>query len=131
MNRSLGGIKSKAYLIIVGAFFIGVVTGSLLMNLVVAKSPSISIAKPSMLDELAEELKLTPEQKAQVGEIYKTSRQKGKDLAKVLQPQMEELRMQTKAKVRSILTPEQQIQYTTWCSRREADRQKSEKNGRN
>jgi Spy/CpxP family protein refolding chaperone len=91
MERSLGGIKSKAYLIIVGAFFIGVVTGSLLMNLVVAKSPPTPIAKPTILDDLAIELKLTSEQKAQVGEIYKDSRQKGKDLAKILQPQMDEL----------------------------------------
>jgi Spy/CpxP family protein refolding chaperone len=127
MERSLGGIKSKAYLIIVGAFFIGVVTGSLLMNLVVAKVPSTPVTKPTMLDELADELKLTPEQKAQVGEIYKDSRQKGKDLAKALQPQMDELRVQTKAKVKMLLTPEQQARYATWCTRREADRQKNER----
>jgi Spy/CpxP family protein refolding chaperone len=127
MERSLGGIKSKAYLIIVGAFFIGVVTGSLLMNLVVAKSPPTPIAKPTILDDLAIELKLTSEQKAQVGEIYKDSRQKGKDLAKILQPQMDELRVQTRARVKNVLTPEQQSQYATWCSRRETERQKNER----
>ncbi len=127
MEHSLGGIKSKAYLIIVGAFFIGVVTGSLLMNLVVAKAPSAPTVKPTMLDDLAGELQLTPEQKNRVGEIYKDSRQRGKDLAKALQPQMDELRVQTKAKVRNVLTPEQNSQYETWCSRREAERQKNER----
>ena len=59
MERSLGGIKSKAYLIIVGAFIIGVVTGSLLMNLVVAKAPPLQ--KPPLIDELTGELQLSVE----------------------------------------------------------------------
>ena len=124
MERSLGGIKSKAYLIIVGAFVIGVVTGSLLMNLVVAKSPPPP--KPTLVDELTSELQLSLEQKSKVDEIYKDSRQRGKDLGQIIQPQLDELRVQTRARVKAILTPDQQSRYATWCTQRESERKKNE-----
>lgn len=124
MEPSLGGIKSKAYLIIVGAFIIGVVTGSLLMNLVVAKS--IPAQKPTLIDELTRDLKLSPEQKGKIDEIYKDSRQRGKDIAKTIQPKLDELRGQTRAKVKEILNPNQQTQYEHWCIQREGERKKKE-----
>ncbi len=124
MEPSLGGIKSKAYLIIVGAFIIGVVTGSLLMNLVVAKPPLSP--KPPLIDELTRELLLSTEQKSKVDEIYKDSRQRGKDIAKVIQPHIDELRVQTRAKVKIVLNPNQQAKYENWCVQREAERKKKE-----
>ncbi len=124
MQPSVLGIKSKAYLIIVGAFIIGVVTGSLLMNLVVAKS--LPAQKPSLLEELTRELQLTTEQKSKVDEIYKDSRQRGKDIGKVIQPQLDELRLQTRAKVKTILAPQQQQQFENWCAQREVERKRKE-----
>ncbi len=124
MQSSLGGIKSKAYLIIMGAFIIGVITGALLMNLVVVKSPPLQ--KPPLIDELTGELDLSSEQKNKVDEIYKDSRQRGKDLAKVIQPQIDEIRVQTRAKVKTLLNPDQQVRYENWCSNREGTRRKSE-----
>lgn len=124
MEPSLGGMKSKAYLIIVGAFIIGVVTGSLLMNLVVAKS--LSSQKPPLIEELTRELQLSAEQKNKVDEIYKDSRQRGKDIARVIQPKLDELRVQTRAKVKEILHPKQQSHYENWCVQREAERKKKE-----
>ena len=112
MERSLSQIKSKAYLIITGAFIIGVVTGILLMNLVVTKSRPLQ--KLQLIDELTNELKLSTEQKYKVDEIYKESRQRGKDIAKIIQPQIDELRGQTRAKVKMILNPNQQAQYANW-----------------
>lgn len=124
MEHSVGGIKSKAYLIIIGAFIIGVVTGSLLMNLVVAKAPIPQ--KPTVIEELTGELVLTPDQRRKVDDIFKESRQHGKELSKIIQPQMEDIRLQTRLKVKSILTPDQQDRYEKWCTRREVDRKKSE-----
>ena len=124
MLSSQGGIKRKAYLIIVGAFVIGIITGSLLMNLVVAKS--LPAQKPPLIDELTRELQLSTEQKNRVDEIYKDSRQRGKDIAKVIQPQIDELRVQTRAKVKTVLHHPQQIQFENWCVQREAERKKKE-----
>lgn len=124
MKQPLSKIKSKAYLIIVGAFSIGVVTGSLLMNLVVANSTPLK--KPTVLDELSTEIKLSPEQKNKVDEIYKDSRQRGKEILKSVQPQMDELRAQTKSKIKSLLDPQQQSGYDTWCAKKEAERKKNE-----
>lgn len=124
MGTSPGGIKSKAYLIIVGAFIIGVVTGSLLMNLVIAKS--IPAQKPPLIEELTRELQLSPEQKSKVDDIYKDSRQRGKDIAKGIQPKLDDLRVQTRAKVKEILNSKQQAQYEYWCVQRETDRKKKE-----
>lgn len=120
VEKSLGGIKSKAYLIIFAAFFIGVVTGTLLMNLVTAKT--VPATKPSLVDELAVELKLLPEQKLKIEEIYQESKQQGKELMKIIQPKMDELKIQAKAKVKNVLNVNQQIQYDSWCSKREAER---------
>lgn len=124
MKPSLLGIKSKAYLIIVGAFIIGVVTGSLLMNLVVAKS--LPAPKLPLLEELTRELHLSAEQKSKVDEIYKDSRQRGKDIGKAIQPQLDELRLQTRAKVKTILAPQQQVQFENWCAQREIERKRKE-----
>ncbi len=124
MQPSLLGIKSKAYLIIVSAFIIGVVTGSLLMNLVVAKS--LPAQKLPLLEELTRELRLSTEQKTKVDEIYKDSRQRGKDIGKAIQPQLDELRLETRAKVKTILAPQQQLQFESWCAQREIERKRKE-----
>jgi polyhydroxyalkanoate synthesis regulator phasin len=115
-------IKSQAYLIIVGAFVLGIVTGSLLMNLVTAKTTFPK--KPAMIDELAEELQLSPEQKSKVEDIFRESRQQGKELYKTIQPQMDELRSSTKAKVKAVLNNNQQSRYESWSMKKDAERKK-------
>ena len=120
VEYSLGGIKSRAYLIILAAFIIGIVTGTLLMNLVTAKA--IPVAKTALVDELTTELQLLPEQKVKIEGIYQESRQLGKELAMIIQPKLDELKIQTKAKVKNVLSTHQQIQYDLWCTKREAER---------
>lgn len=120
VEESLGGIKSKAYLIIFAAFFIGVVTGTLLMNLVAAKTGPTP--KPTLVDELALDLKLLPEQKSKIEEIYQESKQRGKEISKIIQPKMDELKVHTKAKVKNVLNESQQLQYDSWCAKRETER---------
>jgi len=123
MNQTFNKVKSRAYLIIMGAFIIGVVTGSLLMNLVMANSPSSK--KPSLVEELTSELNLSPEQKKKVELIFIESRQRGKEVLKSIQPQMDHIREQTKAHVTNVLDREQQMKYEKWSALREADKKKT------
>lgn len=123
MEKLTSGIKSKAYLIIVGAFIIGVVTGSLLMNLVMANSP-INTKKPSLISDLSSELQLSPEQRMKVEQIYTDSRQRGREILKEVEPRLEELRAKTKANVRTQLTLDQQPRYDRWCQKRDAEKKK-------
>jgi uncharacterized membrane protein len=125
MKKPLGHIKSQAYLIIVGAFTLGVVTGSVLMNLVTAKTTTPK--KPVMIEELAEELQLSPEQKIKVEEIHKESRQEGKEIYKAIQPQMDELRARTRTRVKAALDTKQQTLYESWCLEKEAKKKDGEK----
>lgn len=124
MKQPLSKVKGKAYLIIVGAFSIGVVTGSLLMNLVVANSAPPK--KTTMIDDLSVQIKLSPEQKNKIDEVYKESRLQGKEILKSVQPQLDELRTQTKSKVRGLLDAQQQTGYDNWCAKREVERKKNE-----
>ncbi len=124
MKHALGNIKSQAYLIIVGAFVLGIVTGSLLMNLVTANTSVPK--KPTMIEELTEELHLSPEQRNKVEEIYKDSRQQGKEIYKTIQPQMDELRARTKTRVKAILDNHQQTRYESWATQKDNERKKDQ-----
>ena len=124
MKHSLGNIRSQAYLIIVGAFILGVVTGSLLMNLVAANTSPPK--KLTMIEELTQELRLSPDQQSKIEEIFKDSRHQGKEVYKTIQPRMDEIRAQTQTRVKAVLTVNQQSQYDTWTLRKDAER-KSEK----
>ena len=125
MKQSLGSIRSQAYLIIVGAFILGVVTGSLLMNLVAANTSVPK--KATMIEELTEELKLSPEQQRRVDDIFKDSRLQGKEVYKTIQPKMDDIRAQTKAKVKALLDANQQIRYEAWTLQKDAERKNEKK----
>src|SRR5688572_7143683 len=64
-----------------------------------------------MRKKLYRELKLTPEQKAQVDVILKEKREKVGRLFTEGRPKMEAIRIETKAQIRALLTPEQQANF--------------------
>lgn len=117
-------LKKKAYLIIVAAFIIGIVTGSLFMNLVAAKP--VTVKKASLIDNLTIELNLSPEQREKVDGVYRDSREQTKLILKTVQPQIDSLRQQTKGRVREFLTPHQREIYDNWCNVKDAERKKTE-----
>lgn len=123
MSLKDSGMKSKAYLIIVSAFAIGVVTGALLMNLVVAQSSATN--KPaSPIEELTTVLQLDPSQKTQIERITQDSKQKSKECFKTIQPQLDEIRDQARLKIKALLRPEQQSLYDEWNQKRDAQKSK-------
>jgi Spy/CpxP family protein refolding chaperone len=125
MRQSLLNIRSQAYLIIVVAFVLGAVTGSLLMNLVAAYTP-IS-PKPTMTQELTKELNLTPAQQRAVEAIFIESRRQTKEVYKTIQPQVDEIRAQTKNRIKAILDTNQQDRYEDWATKKDAERKGEKK----
>lgn len=125
MKQSLGSIRSQAYLIIVGAFILGVVTGSLLMNLVMANTSTPK--KATMMEELTEELNLSAEQQRKLDQIFKDSRLQGKEVYKTIQPKMDEIRAQTKVRVKAVLDATQQVRYDAWTLQKDAERKNEKK----
>ncbi len=126
MSLSSNNVKKKAYLIIISAFVIGIVTGGLFMNLLVGRSSAIKRSTTSM-DNLANELQLDQSQRTQIEKIFQESRQRSKEIVRVVQPQLDELQMQTRAKVQAILRPEQVSQYEIWNQKRNSQKEKGEK----
>jgi uncharacterized membrane-anchored protein YhcB (DUF1043 family) len=125
MNAEISGnSKNKAYLIITSAFVIGVITGMLCMNLVTAKTAATNPRKPTPLEELSHELQLDQAQKEQVEKTYQEFHRRNKELLTPIQPQLTELRLQTRAQIRSLLRPEQQTRFDELKKARDAEREK-------
>lgn len=120
------GIRNKAYLIIVSAFAIGVITGGLLMNLLASRSLANKRA-PTAIEELTTLLELSPVQRDQADKVFQESRQQSKDIMKAVQPQLDDLKTRTRSRIYTLLLPPQQDKYKEWNQKRDAQREQREK----
>jgi Spy/CpxP family protein refolding chaperone len=67
-----------------------------------------SFKKARAVAHLKEVLNLTDPQTQQLGQIFDESEQRTKDLQKEIEPQFQAIHMETRARIRAILSPEQQ-----------------------
>ena len=111
--------KTKARLIILVAFVMGILTGVGVMNLLAAKSAT---ERRGMADELVREVGLNAEQRRQVEAILGESRQQYQEVIKNVQPQLTELRSATRARISRLLTPQQQARFDEWNRRHDNKR---------
>ncbi|MFN7926353.1 MAG: hypothetical protein U0Y68_00120 [Blastocatellia bacterium] len=126
MNIGMSGMRMKAYLIIISAFVIGVVTGGLLLNLLAGRSLA-NKRPPTPLEEMTNILELDAPQRQQIEKIFEASRQHSKEIIKAVQPQLDDLKKQTRGQVTAVLRPAQQEKYVEWNKKRDAQREKQEK----
>ena len=63
------------------------------------------------IDELAERLKLTPDQKTRVQEIFSDTREQLGAVRRETEPRMAEIRRQADGRLQTVLTPEQWQQF--------------------
>jgi hypothetical protein len=119
--------RHKALLIIFSAFSLGVLTGILAMNLLPRRPPSAAPGPAGVVDELAREVKLDAGQKTQVEQILGETRQKFEALQDQTRPQFNEIRQASRARIRAVLTPEQQARYDEWNRKRDAKRQERQR----
>ena len=121
MKFGLTDIRNKAYLIIISAFVIGVITGGLLMNLLV--SHSLANKRPlTLMDEMTKALDLTPEQCFEVEKIFQETKLHSKEVIKTVQPKLDELRTKARTRIQTVLRSDQQVKYEKWNQRRDAQK---------
>jgi Spy/CpxP family protein refolding chaperone len=82
--------------------------------------------RAQVLDNFTKELQLTPDQEKQLGSILDDSRSKFRALDKSLDPQRMQIRDESRAQMRALLTPDQQPKFDAFMQRQDSQR----KNGR-
>ena len=121
MNTS----KKQAYAVILSTFVLGALTGALGLNLF--KSSAFSnnsrAPRPAMIETLATELKLTEQQRVEVQKVLDETKQQFDEMGKQVRPQFQQIRDDSRTKIKALLTPEQQTLFDEWDRKREARRE--------
>ena len=90
-------------------FVLGFTAGILALN--VYRGVVRGGGQGNRIDELAERLKLTPDQKTKVQEIFGDTREQLRAVRQETQPRMDEIRRQADGRLQTVLTPEQWQQF--------------------
>ena len=89
-------------------FVLGFTAGILALNVYRRARP---LGGGNRMDELAERLKLTAEQKTKVQEIFSDTREQVRGVRHDMEPRMNEIRSQADGRLQTVLTPEQWQQF--------------------
>jgi Spy/CpxP family protein refolding chaperone len=81
----------------------------------------------AMRTKLANDLKMTPEQRAQLDTILDTRNRRYDELMDPMRPRLDSLTVSARQQIRELLTPEQQTVYDQVQREREAQRQQEKK----
>lgn len=117
--------KTKARLVILAAFTLGVLAGVAGMNMVSTKYAQES-SRMGMLDEMTQELKLNEDQRSQIQTMFRQTRKESQEIMKPVQPQLLELRNRTRAQIRTVLTPEQQVRFDNWNRKKDEEKDRKD-----
>jgi len=78
--------------------------------------------REQVLANFTRQLELTPDQEKQLGDILDDSRSKFRSLDKSLDPQRMQIRDQSRAQMRALLTPEQQPKFDAFFAQQDLQR---------
>ena len=109
--------KTKARLVILTTFALGIMTGALVTHLLSASPNKVS---RNGLEEMTKEIKLNPQQREQIEKILAETQKKYTVIQKQVYPQFAEIRTATRVQIRSLLSSEQQTLYDEWNRKRDA-----------
>ena len=90
-------------------FVLGFAAGILALN--VYRGLARNGGPGNRMEELSERLKLTPEQKTKVQEIFGDTREQLRAVRRESEPKVEEIRRQADGRLQTVLTPEQWQQF--------------------
>ena len=90
-------------------FVLGFAAGILALN--VYRGLARSGGPGNRIEELSDRLKLTPEQKTKVQEIFGDTREQLRAVRRESEPKFEEIRRQADGRLQTVLTPEQWRQF--------------------
>jgi uncharacterized membrane protein len=109
-----------AKLILLISFTLGAVTGGVTVRVwLLAATPRLT-PPVQPIDKLARAVKLDPQQRRQVEVILSEADQQYRQIGQQHQPSFAAIRGQTRERIRSLLTLEQQVLYDRWEQERKA-----------
>ena len=126
-----GITRLKIWLVVVGVFLLGCVTGASLDSLYRLGASGDDARhergggrrdKERVFEKMKSDLQLTDQQSAEVRAIIDQSREEYRALRSEVRPRYEEVRARARARIRALLTPEQQQRFDAEIAERDARR---------
>ncbi len=129
-----GRTTLKIWLVLLVVFVLGSVTGAALTGLLYRSRGGGAEARERAMHERFEkmrtELSLTDQQTTSVRTILDETRNEYRTLRAELRPRFEEPRMKARARIRALLTPEQQQKFDALVAQQDAQRDEDQKSRR-
>ena len=122
-----GHTRLKVWLVLVVVFVLGSITGAALTGLYRSRSGSERSERNTRFEKMRTELKLTDEQTKAVSAILDETRNEYRALRTELRPRFEEPRLKARAKMRALLSPEQQQKFDAIVAQQDAQRDSEKK----
>ena len=130
---SQGRTKLIMWTVLVAVFLLGSVTGAALSGLIRSRASGRDSREHSASERFAKmraELNLTDQQTTQIKTILDDTKNEYKALRTELKPRFDEPRLKARAKIRALLTPEQQQKFDAIVAQYDARREEEEKSKR-
>lgn len=132
-----GLTRLKMWLVLVGVFLLGGVTGAALDSLYRLRASGgegrherRARDRGDMFEKMKSELNLTEEQGTQIRAIIEQSREEYRALRSEVSPRYDAVRQNARARIRALLNPEQQQRFDAKNAERDARREQGKKRER-
>jgi protein CpxP len=130
-----GRTTLKIWLVLLVVFLLGSVTGAALTGLYRSRAggggaEAHERAMHERFEKMRTELNLTDQQTTSVRAILDETRNEYRAVRKELRPRFEEPRMKARARIRALLTPEQQQKFDAMVAQQDAQHDEEQKSRR-
>jgi uncharacterized membrane protein len=132
-----GKTRLKIWLVVVGVFVLGCVTGASFDSVYRLRAGSLERpesrgrrSKEELFESLKRDLSLNDNQATEVRAILDQTRNEYRALRTEVRPRYDALRQKARARIRALLTPEQQPLFDAKAAERDAQREKEDKDDR-
>jgi Spy/CpxP family protein refolding chaperone len=134
---SRGLTRLKIWLVVVGVFILGCVTGASLDSLYRLRASDDERhervgrrGKGNRFEEMKRDLNLTDQQASAIQGIIEQSREKYRALRNETSPRFDAVRKEAQAQIRALLNPEQQQRFDAEIAKKEARRSEGKRHER-
>ena len=125
-----GNTTLKVWLVLLVVFVLGSFTGGAVTGFYRAMSRPDRNAPRDKMEKMRRDLNLTDDQVKSVGAILDETKNDYKALRTELKPRFEEPRQKARAKIRALLSAEQQQKFDTMVAQQDAQREGEQKKQR-
>ena len=129
-----GKTRLKIWLVLLGTFLLGSVAGAAVDGFYRTRAADDGKrahrrGKKDLFEEMRRDLSLNDEQAAAVRSILDETRNEYRALDAELRPRHDAVRQKARARIRALLTPEQQQRFDAEVARRDAEKAKRHEDG--